>query len=513
MAAEPTAQYLSGEVRYPDAAALKADLIPYLSQGVVWARGKDLPPPLREFPFKLTLPDGTSFTLRGQIVSRVGENALIRLSSWTPAHLAAAEAAVRAATPTPPSPPPPPTSQPALGARSLTPTWMPSAQPAAPALVGLVDKRSLTPLIIPPLPPPARPTPTPTTSEEGQIHNPRELRAVARQPLRPDALLDRLPDEPALVDLIRWLGLRRASGTLTLASGERRQDLVLRLGRIVMPDKSPESAFDCAAWPSSSYVFEPYTDMRQTATRKAWPTWNFIVGIVRRQLADLSLGDLRAALPEQRTPRLLQRGRDLLASMELPLAEQRFAEQRLQSGDTLTTILRSSGLSELAAVRLLVLLHLVDFLAWDEPGVPPPEEEEWTGVRAELQRRSSGSHFKALGIHYSATPAQIQAAYRALTAEYGAKTAAPGNIGELAARMVALAEAAFVVLGDPMARRRYRREVMPVPPVAAARLLFAQAKTALARGEVAEAREILEEAIELDPTVAEYAEALAALNS
>lgn len=535
MASEPSAHYSSGEVRYPDAAALKADLVPYLSQGVLWARGTDLPPPLREFPFKLLLPDGTSFTLRGQIVSRVGENALIRLSSWTPAHFAAAEAAARAAAPPPPQPltpvPPPPSApraiatpalespRPELGPppplrrperpspdmRSLTPPWVPSVPP------GVIDKRSLTPLVIPSTPPPVRPTPTPSRSEAGQLRNPKDVRAMARQPLRPDALVDHLPDDAALVDVIRWLGLRRASGTLTLLSGERRLEIALRLGRIVVPEKEPESAFDAATWPSADFVFEPCDENRLPATRRAWSTWIYVVGVVRRQLADLSLGELQAALPQKRAPRLLQRGRDLIASMELPVAEQRFAEQRLQRGDTLTAVLRASNLSELAAVRLLVLLHLVDFLEWDEPGAPLPAEDEWTGVRAELQRRSSGSHFKALGIHYSATPAQIQAAYRAVAAEYGAKASVGGPAGELAARMVALAEGAWAVLGDPPARRRYRREIMPVPPPAAARLLYVQAKAAEGRREIAEAQEILEEAIDLDPSVDEYREALKSL--
>ena len=127
-----------------------------------------------------------------------------------------------------------------------------------------------------------------------------------------------------------------------------------------------------------------------------------------------------------------------------------------------------------------------------------------------LEGRSTGGLYSALGIHYSAGPAEIKRAYENVVADFAPGTSAHRVAAEDAEHIVQLATRAWQGLRERKGRDHYRREVLGVNVAAAARLMFDQAHMATERCEWATARSLLEAAVDLNPT-AQYEAALAAL--
>ncbi|MSP62396.1 MAG: serine/threonine protein kinase [Myxococcales bacterium] len=141
------------------------------------------------------------------------------------------------------------------------------------------------------------------------------------------------------------------------------------------------------------------------------------------------------------------------------------------------------------------------------PGRAGPVETPRGGhLRESLEERlrvleglmSTGDHFQALGIHYHAPPSRIRNAFVAIVKDFGPGSVAYATCPLPAERLTQLARRAWNVLGEHDSRQTYRREVLRVDVVAAARRLFAQAKRALAIGETSLALELLEAAADLD---------------
>ncbi|MSP60143.1 MAG: hypothetical protein EXR72_07340 [Myxococcales bacterium] len=497
-------------MRYSDVAGLTLDLDPYLSLGVLWTHGRDFPPPLEEFPFRLSLPDGTHFSLRGQILSHVGDNALIQVTNWTSKHYAAAQAAARyrgaprTPLPAPPRPVTPSlTPQPANVARPVTPQAIgaiggraqtPVPRSITPQVIGAIGGRAQTPV-------PRSITPAVSLASvpaSGPLRNPMTIAEMTAQPLRPDTSVGRPPQEPSLIYLARWLGHCRATGILTARSETRTLEVAFRQGRVLIPDRGHDASGDAILWPRASYAFASGNEEELQQARKTSASWNWVVGLLKRWLREQPMDVLREALPETRAPLLHTRGRDLLAALDLTGTELRFSEHRLDGQSALCDLYHAAGLSDLGTARLVAMLHLLEFLEWQEAPERHAETPEEKLVRL-YERRAGGSHFQALGVHYSSAPSQIRAAYHAFTADYGVKSAAHEVSAEYAGRMIDLAHNAWAVLGDKASRQQYRNETLKVNAVACAQLLFDQAKMVLLRGEVTEATEMLEEAIDLDP--------------
>lgn len=211
------------------------------------------------------------------------------------------------------------------------------------------------------------------------------------------------------------------------------------------------------------------------------------------------------ALPAERAPRLRQAAAEWLPALDLADMERRFCGRRLDGSEPGASLCRTGGLSETGAARLLCLLHLCGLLEWIAlaPAAAAPPADE---VRGRYEKLSGGDLFVALGLHYSVAPAAIRVAYQTIMGEHGPGSAAQQRSPEYAARIVALAEQAFAVLGRRESRQRYRQEVLRVNVAAAAKLTADQAKLAALRGDTARARELLAAALDLCPTP-EYLEA------
>lgn len=161
------------------------------------------------------------------------------------------------------------------------------------------------------------------------------------------------------------------------------------------------------------------------------------------------------------------------------------------------SILANPGISQLAAARLLLLLQLLQSLEWR----PPPERRErGNPVEETCKRILAGNLFDAVGGHYSTAPARLRGAYEATLAEYGPGSAAHQRSPVHAAAIVEQAKRAWQVLRHRNTRRSYRVEVLHIDVRAAAALLIQEAKVALLRNAVIEAREALAAAFDLQPS-------------
>jgi hypothetical protein len=140
----------------------------------------------------------------------------------------------------------------------------------------------------------------------------------------------------------------------------------------------------------------------------------------------------------------------------------------------------------------------------DRNFVSAPDDDE---LRALHERRSKGNLFDALGCHFTDAPSRLRAAHRALVAEYRPGSPAHRRSPIYAELLVKLANHAWTVLSDKGSRRRYRREILAVDVDSAAQILASKSKLAMSRGDLVEARELLEAAADLHPDP-EYVEDL-----
>src|SRR5262245_22352337 len=94
----PRARYGGGEVKYPDAASMRADLENFLRHGLLWVAGDSFPAALEEFVFDLVLPNSKRLSYRGQVIARPGPGrAMVRISNWTEQSCVPIEAALGSA--------------------------------------------------------------------------------------------------------------------------------------------------------------------------------------------------------------------------------------------------------------------------------------------------------------------------------------------------------------------------------------------------------------------------------
>ena len=90
---------------------------------------------------------------------------------------------------------------------------------------------------------------------------------------------------------------------------------------------------------------------------------------------------------------------------------------------------------------------------------------------------SSGNHFEALGVHWSASSAEIDEAHRALVAKLAAGGAWAVAAPEACAQMRDRAASAYAVLKDPAARVAHRRAAYPLDFESIADLVNQQASS------------------------------------
>lgn len=204
-------------------------------------------------------------------------------------------------------------------------------------------------------------------------------------------------------------------------------------------------------------------------------------------------------------------------SLALQPKEMRFLELQLDGTKSINDACLGSPVGKLASLRLVgvcLALGLVRFTDGNARMVRHASTKTTADnaanarVRKELQDRlrlvTGVNHFEVLGVHWSAHHRNYRPAYEKLRSEFsqrGPFRDLPEELQKLVKTIVESIDNAYAVLSDPAKRSAYRKQLFDqTERQYAAEMLVKQGEVALMRGDRVAAIEMLETAVELDPS-------------
>ncbi len=193
--------------------------------------------------------------------------------------------------------------------------------------------------------------------------------------------------------------------------------------------------------------------------------------------------------------------------LRLSSGEQRFMDVTLAEPTRLRNLFAVSALSRVQSLRTLYALYIlgfVDFLTRYRPA----DENVLPHLRQTLEEMRTMNHFDILQAHWTLLGPEIEKSYQRAKVEWEEydipseqKKEATPLVQEILKRM----KESFQFLKEDGQRRSHRNEVAePTQRKFSSDLLFQHARTYLFRGDKAEARYHIEQALDLDPGNAEY---------
>ena len=202
-------------------------------------------------------------------------------------------------------------------------------------------------------------------------------------------------------------------------------------------------------------------------------------------------------------PRILQHEVWMPNLLKLDPQEVRFTEKFIPKGQTLRALIAMSPMSRRKTFNLLVVLVAFDMLEFTDT---PPETAEgddvFGRVQARLARCEEG-HFQTLGIHITAHPMEIDAAFHEIKTHYSPTSEISRHSAAtktLCARLVERAEMSMLFLSNRENRIQYRSEIHTrTELVGFAQLLIDKLKIAILRENNKKIKRLHEVAMELAP--------------
>jgi hypothetical protein len=296
-------------------------------------------------------------------------------------------------------------------------------------------------------------------SSEGAIRNPQDPAALAAVPLDGALILTPPLSMPMLLMAI---GRRRAfSGHLRLKRDAHEASVCIVRGGAAGTSLEMEQLRRTFEWPDGSYKLSGEAPparllaMRQpmvAVVMHGIRSWLRVMDI--RQVLDVLQPHLHEA------PSVLSSRGALVPLLGLSPRELRFVEHVLDGGTSADEILRRGGIGRETAIHLLYVLHLLRALEWrcveNRPGESPAER---LGQRAHKLERAD--HFEALGVHWSASIAEIDRAFRNLEEEMRLGGRASQIEPQAAARILARARLAHEAVANEGSRHAYLLDIHP----------------------------------------------------
>ncbi|MDP2341644.1 MAG: hypothetical protein Q8O67_11860 [Deltaproteobacteria bacterium] len=325
----------------------------------------------------------------------------------------------------------------------------------------------------------------------GKLWNPTTPAEVMRLPVhRPvtDADLQR----PSVPLLLRWLRTTKGVLRVDLSSdGQPVHSIIVVDGREL---RSPVSMQTLGrALGAHVYDYEVVELPRAPALTNTGRTLHLIAEVVRALLAPHEPEAIAAAFPSTKDPRLVRAVTSVVDALGFQGPHARVIKMALQGDELIETVVRGATGARVAW-DVLVVLDLFGGLTY-VAGVPrtsTPTSAYSTGMPT-IERPAilDKDHFSALGLHWSSSPAEVPGAYHRVRAEYqpgGAKRPASAVDAD---KILKRLEEAFRVLNDTDARRAYRKATYNMVWPHQAQILVSQAKLALYRKDLTEARNLL----------------------
>jgi hypothetical protein len=179
----------------------------------------------------------------------------------------------------------------------------------------------------------------------------------------------------------------------------------------------------------------------------------------------------------------------------------RVVKSSLQGDDTVAGIVAGPATARITWETLVILELFAGLtLAAGEPRRATPSAIAGIGSTPATDPFEGKDHYAVLGLHWSCPPSAISEAHNKARREYGPQGARRPADDVIAQKALKRIDDAFSVLGNTDKRHAYRTATYNLAWNQQAQLLVQQAKAAIYRKEVVEARDLLAAAVDLAPT-------------
>ena len=326
----------------------------------------------------------------------------------------------------------------------------------------------------------------------GKLWNPTTPAEILRLPVHrlvTEADLKR----PSVPLLLRWL--RTTKGVLKVdlsADGQPVHSIICVDGRELRSPVSMQTLGRALGAPVYDY---DVTELpRAPSLTNTGRTLHLIAEVVRALLSPHDPEAIAAAFPSNKDARLVRAVTSVVEALGFQGPHARIIKSSLQGDEQIESITRGATGARVAW-DVLVVLELFGGLTYvtGEPRRPTPATSQ-SGIGSVLPDALallSKDHFGVLGLHWSSSPTEVPSAYQKARADY-----LPGGMKRPASaadadKLLQRLEEAFKVLNDTEARRAYRRATYNMVWAHQAQILVAQAKLALYRKDLHEARNLL----------------------
>lgn len=247
---------------------------------------------------------------------------------------------------------------------------------------------------------------------------------------------------------------------------------------------------------ASSLAFQDGTYAIESADKvqpgqKQMLTVSLIGELLRALIRRVTVDALAAGFPHaEETPILTDRGARLLEAIGLSSTQTRLAKLKFNGKESAENL--ADGLRvPLLGWELFYVLEIMGGIDWTAPEIvtevrrKDPLEVEWEL----LQTRDD---FDALGLHWSTAPRHIEPAYAQAKERYGPQSNAATRRPDLAKQILGRMTSAYERLKDAKSRREYRKAAFSLNWTQQSDLMLSHAKLATYRGDMSEARDLLE---------------------
>ncbi len=353
-----------------------------------------------------------------------------------------------------------------------------------------------------------------TLPTKGRLWNPmtpKELMKIAaHRPVLDDDLA-----RPSVPLLLRWLRTTRGVLRVELSTaGQPVHSLIVVDGREVRSPVSLQTLGRAVGAGVYDYVVTEIPKAPQLS--HTGRTLHLIVEALRALISAHEPEALALAFPHTKETRLVRAVSSVVDALGFSGPHARLIKSSLSGDDVIENVVRGAAGARVAW-DVLIVLELFGGLSFvvGEPRRPTPTS--MSGVGAMMNEVNplallAKDHFAVLGLHWSSSPTEIGPAFQRTRADHqpGAlKRPASASDAEQLLRRI---DEAYLVLNDVEARRAYRRATFNMVWPHQAQIMVAQAKLALYRKDLLEARNLLLAAQDVSPST-EAAELLALLNS
>ena len=353
--------------------------------------------------------------------------------------------------------------------------------------------------------PAAPPAPTAMASltlpPTGTLTNPLTPRGIMAQPAQ-RALTDADIRQPSMILMLRWLRTTRGVHRVELTTdGQPVHTFIVVDGR-ELRSSVPLSTLG-KALAHHTYTYTIVELPRAPTLTYTGRTLHLLVEVLRGLLAPHEPDEIAAAFPHSNDNRLVRAVGTVVDALGYtgPLA--RFIKSNLQGDDTVRGLMRAP-VGARAVWDVLVSLELFGglTLAVGEPRRHTPNEAI-AGVGAasiSSDPFANKDHFAVLGLHWSCAPSAIPEALVKTRRDFGPGGTRRPFDEQTALKALRRIDEAVAVLGDAAKRQAYRKATFNMVWPHQATLLVQQAKLAIYRKDLTEARDLLAVAQDIAPT-------------